>query len=217
MKITDSQVRLSASDVANFLACQHLTRLDLLRARGELAPPRRFDVGFQDLIKRGEAHEREVLDRFRMGGRQVVEIAEGPDATAAAATMEAIGDGAEVVYQGVLLAAGAGDQPALFGRPDFLVRADLLPAPDGGPRPGGTHYEVIDAKLARSAKARAVMQTSFYSHVLAGVQGVNPRWMHLALGNGEFASFKVGDYAAYERQTRRLLSAVIASGPGENV
>ena len=27
--------------------------------------------------------------------------------------------------------------------------------------------------------------------------------MHLALGNGEFASFKVSDYAAYERQTRR--------------
>jgi uncharacterized protein len=216
VKITDSQVRLSASDVANFLACQHLTRLDLLRARGELAPPRRFDVGFQDLIKRGEAHEREVLDRFRVQGRDVVEISEGPDATAASATMEAIRDGAELIYQGVLVAAGASDHQALFGRPDFLVRADLLPAPDGGPRPGGTHYEVIDAKLARSAKARAVMQTSFYSHVLADLQGVNPRWMHLALGNGEFASLKVNDYAAYERQTRHLLSTVIASRPGEN-
>jgi uncharacterized protein len=157
-----------------------------------------------------------VLDRFRAEGRRVVEIAESPDATAASATMGAIRDAAELVYQGVLVAAGASDQPALFGRPDFLVRADLLPSPDGGPRPEGTHYEVIDAKLARSAKARAVMQTSFYSHVLADLQGVKPRWMHLALGNGEFASFKVGDYAAYERQTRRLLSAVIASGPGEN-
>lgn len=29
--------------------------------------------------------------------------------------------------------------------------------------------------------------------------------MHLALGNGELASLKVGDYAAYERQTRRAL------------
>jgi uncharacterized protein len=216
VKITDSQLRLSASDVANFLACQHLTRLDLLRARGELAPPRRFDVGFQDLITRGEAHERDVLDRFRADGREVVEIGGGPDAAAAGATMEAVRGGAELVYQGVLVEAGASDEPALLGRPDFLIRADLLPAPDGEPRPDGTHYEVIDAKLARSAKARAVMQTSFYSHVLASVQGVKPRWMHLALGNGELASFKVGDYAAYERQVRRLLGAVVAVGPGEN-
>ncbi|MGO8726837.1 MAG: hypothetical protein ACLQK8_09020 [Streptosporangiaceae bacterium] len=43
----------------------------------------------------------------------------------------------------------------------------------------------------------------------AGVQKVEPRWMHLARGNGEFASFKVDDFAAYERQTRRLLAAAL--------
>ena len=93
------------------------------------------------------------------------------------------------------------------------MRADLLPAPDGEPRPDGVHYEVVDAKLARSAKARAVLQTAFYSHLLADVQGIAPRWMHLALGNGEFASFKVDDFAAYERQTRRLLEAAIGADP----
>ena len=87
------------------------------------------------------------------------------------------------------------------------LAGDLLPAPDGEPRPAGIHYEVVDAKLARSAKARAVLQTVFYSQLLADVQGIAPRWMHLALGNGEFASFKVNDFAAYERQTRRLLEA----------
>ena len=91
------------------------------------------------------------------------------------------------------------------------MRADLLPAPDGEPRPDGVHYEVVDAKLARSAKARAVLQTAFYSQLLADVQGIAPRWMHLALGNGEFASFKVDDFAAYERQTRRLLEAAIGA------
>jgi hypothetical protein len=34
MRIIDDRVRLSASDVANFLACRHLPRLDLLSARG---------------------------------------------------------------------------------------------------------------------------------------------------------------------------------------
>jgi hypothetical protein len=106
-------------------------------------------------------------------------------------------------YQGTLTGGGPG--AALFGRPDFLVRADLLPAPDGEPRPGGIHYEVVDAKLARSAKARAVLQET------------EPRWMHLALGDGEFASFKVSEFAAYERQTRRLLEGTIGEEPAAEV
>ena len=215
MKITDSRLRLSASDVANYLACQHLTQLDLQMARGRRRPPHEFDIGFQDLVRRGEVHETAVLDRFRADGR-VVEISQ-PDG--AEATAEAITAEVELIYQGTLTGESRsepGHGPALLGRPDFLVRADLLPdAPDGAPRPDGVHYEVVDAKLARSAKARAVLQTAFYSHLLAGLQGIEPRWMHLALGHGEFTSFKVSDYAAYERQTRRRLEAVIADSLGE--
>ena len=50
----------------------------------------------------------------------------------------------------------------------------------------------MDAKLAHAAKACAVAQTAFYSHLLAALQGVPPRWMHLALGQGELTSLKVG-------------------------
>ena len=213
MKITEERVRLAASDVANFLACRRLTQLDLLRARGGLRPPREFDIGFQDLVRHGEVHERAVLERFRAEGLDVVDVSGAEDG--AEATREAIRGEAGVVYQGTL--AGEGDGAALFGRPDFLVRADLLPAPDGQPRPDGIHYEVVDAKLARSAKARAVLQTAFYSHLLGDVQGVAPRWMHLALGNGESASFKVDEFAAYERQTRRLLEAAIGGDPAAEV
>src|ERR1035438_6258837 len=205
MKLIGGRVRLAASDVANFLACRRLTQLDLLRARGELRAPREFDVGFEELVRRGEVHERGVLERFRADGLDVVDVSSAQDG--ALATAEAIRGGAGVIFQGTLTGGGPG--APLFGRPDFLVRADLLPAPDGQARPGG--YEVVDAKLARSAKARAVLQTSFYSHLLAGLQGVEPRWMHLALGHGEFVPFKVSDYAAYERQTRRLLEAAIGA------
>jgi uncharacterized protein len=210
------RLRLSASDVANFVACRHLTRLDLLRARGEIQPPRAFDVGFQDLVARGEAHEAAVLQRFRAAGWRVAEISGEWDDGAVRATLAAIRDGADVVYQGVLIADHAADAPVLFGRPDFLVRAGLLPPPDGEPLPAGGHYEVLDAKLARSAKARAVAQIGFYSDLLARAQGIRPRWMHLALGDGEFTSLKVDDYAAYERQARRLLTAFIADDDGEN-
>src|SRR5690242_809413 len=209
MKVTDGRVRVAASDVANFLACRRLTQLDLLRARGELRPPHARDLGFEDLVRRGEEHERAVLEGFRADGHEVADLGGAGDP--AGATAEAIRGGAGVVYQGTL--AGDGPGTALFGRPDFLVRADLMLARDGEPRPDGIHYEVVDAKLARSAKARAVLQTAFYSHLLADAQPIAPRWMHLALGNGEFASFKVDDFAAYERQTRRLLEAAIGGDP----
>ena len=215
-KFAGERLRLSASDVANFVACQHRTRLDLLAARGALRRVREFDLGFQDLVRRGEAHELTVLERFRADGRSITEINQRPDADAARATREAIGSGTDVIYQGVLLGASPDAGTALLGRPDFLVRAGLLAAPDEEPRPGELHYEVVDAKLARTAKARAVAQTAFYSHLLAALQGVRPRWMHLALGGGGLTSLKVGDYAAYERQARRALGTFIAVGPGHN-
>jgi uncharacterized protein len=192
VKIDGDRLRLSASDVANFLACQHLTWLDFRQARGEIRPPDDYDLGFQDLVKRGEAHERATLGQFLAGGWQVADLTGVPDA--ATATLEAIRDGADIIYQGTLLGDEGG--PKLLGRPDFLIRAGLLPTPDGVPRPAGDHYEVVDAKLARTAKARAVAQVAFYSHLLASAQGTRPRWMHLALGAGELTSLKVDDYAA---------------------
>jgi uncharacterized protein len=209
MKVIEGTLRVAASDVANFLACQELTQLDLRRARGTLRPPHPRDLGFEDLVRRGEEHERGVLERFRADGLEVADLSLAGDPVGA--TVEAVRSGIAVIYQGTL--TGAGGEVALFGRPDFLVRADLLPVPDGEPRPDGPHYEIVDAKLARTAKARAVLQTAFYSRLLGELQGIEPRWMHLALGNGDFFPFKVKDFAAYERQTRRRLAEVLGAGP----
>jgi predicted RecB family nuclease len=213
VKIVGDQLRLSASDVANFVACQHLTRLDLLSARHELQGTRAFDLGFEDLVQRGELHEAEVLRQFEGDGRSVagISVEPGGEAVAGRETLDAIRAGVDVIYQGALLGQTPDGGPALLGRPDFLVRADLLPAPDGKPRAGEHHYEVVDAKLARTAKARAVAQTAFYSHLLADLQGVQPRWMHLALGRGELVAFKTGNYAAYERAARRSLDGFVAA------
>ena len=211
VKLVGGRLRLAASDVANYVACGHLTRLDLLHSRGEIQPPHAFDIGFEDLVARGEAHERAVLARFRADGLRVAEIpGSAPQAEAVQAMLAAVDDGVDVLYQGVLLSDQGAGGASLLGRPDFLVRAGLLPAPDGQPRPDGDHYEVLDAKLARSAKARAVAQVAFYSDLLADAQGIRPRWMHLALGDGEFTSLKVDDYAAYERQARLMLSQFVA-------
>ena len=77
MKITEGRVRMAASDVANFLACRRLTQLDLLMARKELRPPREVDIGFEDLLRRGEVHERAVLERFRADGLDVADVTRG--------------------------------------------------------------------------------------------------------------------------------------------
>ncbi|MGC9963704.1 MAG: TM0106 family RecB-like putative nuclease, partial [Acidimicrobiales bacterium] len=216
MRITDEAVSFSPSDVANFLACRHLTRLDLLSARGELRPTFVKDIGFENLIERGEAHEKSVLERFRADGRSIAEIPASLGSEAAAtATVAALRSGVDVVYQGVLLRPADASGPAITSRPDFLVRAGVVAYPDGEPASDRDHYEVVHAKLARSAKARAVLQTTLYSHLLAAARTVEPRWMHLALGNGEFAHFKVKEFAAYERQTRAMLQEFAAGDAGE--
>ena len=79
MKIAEGRLRVSASDVANFLACRRLTQLDLLRARGELRPPHARDLGFEDLVRRGEEHERTVLERFRADGHDVADVSGAQD------------------------------------------------------------------------------------------------------------------------------------------
>ena len=74
MKIVAGRVRVAASDVANFLACQELTQLDLRAARRTLRPPHPRDLGFEELVRRGEEHERAVLERFRADGHQVADL-----------------------------------------------------------------------------------------------------------------------------------------------
>jgi predicted RecB family nuclease len=216
MRVIDGHTRLAASDLSNFLACRHLIRLDTLSADGRLKPQNTFDIGFEQLVERGELHEASVLETFRAERLEVAEIPRTDDDTAAVATRAALSAGAAVIYQGVLQSRSDDGHPALLGRPDFLVRSDVLPRPDASVAqpPGG--YEVVDAKLARTAKARAVMQSVFYSGLLAELQGQEPAWMHLALGDGQVTSFRVADYAAYERRIRDLLQTFIADDPRDN-
>jgi uncharacterized protein len=192
MRLVENRLRYSASDLANFLACRHLTRLDVASAHGLVKKPRTRDLGAEALARRGEQHEARVLAGLRELGWHVEgTYVEGDDfEVRVAATEDALGRKVDVVYQGTLLRSDR------LGISDFLIRADLLN--------GGEGYEVVDAKLARSAKAQAVLQSAFYSRLLEEILGIQPRNMYLALGDGERVSFRVKDFAAYERQIERL-------------
>src|SRR5882757_4189592 len=179
MRRTSERVSFSATEVGNFLACQHLTGLELKVADGQLERPAQNDIERRLLEKRGLQHEARVLEYFRAQGREVVviEAAVGAAGTQRAAekTHAAMSDGAELIYQGTLLTEG------WVGRPDFLQKVE------GGDGKWSHHYEPVDAKLSREAKARAVLQLCAYADQLQQVQGVFPRHFHVASGGTELA------------------------------
>jgi predicted RecB family nuclease len=191
MRLTEDQLAFSPSDLNAFLACPHLTTLQLAVARGELDKPFRLNL-HADLIRRkGEEHEARYLASL---GNGVVRIGEpweiGWD-EAAEATAEAIGDGAPAVYQATFV------DDSWRGLADFVERQ-----PDG-------MYEVVDTKLARHAKPAHVLQLSFYTEALARLQGRMPEAMHVVTGTDERESFRPDDFAAYYRRLRqRFMDAV---------
>jgi predicted RecB family nuclease len=183
-----------ATHVANFLACQHIATLDRLEAAGEVAKPFFKDPTIELLRKLGLEHEKAYLRRLtERKGLSIVEISEGtPRTEAAAVTAESMRGGVDLIYQATL-------QDGLWGgRADFLLRVDTPSAL------GSWSYEAVETKLARSAKAGAVIQLCFYSDLIARIQGVEPRWMHVVLGGGaEPERLQVQRYIAYFRKVRR--------------
>src|ERR1700694_1193006 len=74
MQLLDGQLILSPSDLTGFLACEHLTQLELKAARGEITRPNRDDPELDVLTSRGEQHELAHLEKLGAGGQEVVEI-----------------------------------------------------------------------------------------------------------------------------------------------
>jgi predicted RecB family nuclease len=196
MQRRDGNVTFSPSDLNAFLACPHLTTLQLAVARGELDKPFRVNL-HADLIRRkGAEHEERYLQRLRDDGRDVVAIDFGDSdwERAARATRDAIHDGADVVYQACLA------EGQWRGFADFVVRRR-----DG-------FYEVVDSKLARRARPEHVLQLCFYTEQVGRIQGRLPDAMHVVNGLGEWETFRADDYSAYYRRLRERFLEIVAEG-----
>ncbi|TMC52194.1 MAG: TM0106 family RecB-like putative nuclease [Chloroflexi bacterium] len=206
MHLTDGRLILSASDLTGFLECPHLTQQELAATRGELVRPERDDPELELMARHGTEHEQAHLDAHALAGKSVVRI-ETWGATVEAywkareQTLEAMRSGIDVIYQATLF------DGRWLGYADFLEKVDVAS------ELGAHSYEVVDTKLARSAKAAALLQTSLYSELVAGMQGTSPEWMHLALGDGTRPRFRVSDYRAYLHHAKAKLEAVTAATP----
>jgi uncharacterized protein len=160
MKAAAGNIRLSASDLSNHLACNHLTTLDLAVATGSLSLPKWNSPDAWVLQPRGIAHEAAYIQHLRSQGHSVVNLQDtGGEETAFEKTCAAMQTGADVIVQAVLAQGGN-----WFGRADVL-RKVALPS-----KLGDWSYEVYDCKLALETKAGTILQLSLYSDLLAGIQ-----------------------------------------------
>src|SRR5436190_4831267 len=194
MRLVENALRLSPSDLTAFLACEHLTQLELEVARGKRERPHRDDPQGDLIRTKGDEHETAYLGALVDAGRTITTIEIESDwawERAARETGNALIRGDDVVYQACFV---DGDW---HGFADFVVRQA-----DGS-------YEAVDTKLARHGKPAHVLQLCFYSEQIGRITGRMPERLHIALGSGATESYRVADFLAYYHRVRdRFVEAV---------
>ena len=205
MQRLHDELLFSPSDLSGFLACEHLTQLELAVALQEGRRPS-YENAYAELLRRkGEEHEQAFLAAIRAAGHSVVTVQrdglrdfEG----GARRTLEAVGKGVDYVYQAVFSSGG------WRGVADFLERVER-PS-----RLGAWSYQVLDTKLARHPRPEHALQLSFYSQALEEAQGLAPEVAYIVLGTRERVPVRLVDVTAYYRRVRqRFGSAVAARSP----
>lgn len=198
MQNTDGGVLYSASDLVNFLECEHLISLDLANLKSPL--PKTEDSEEAKLLKaKGLAHEARYLDQLKSRHTTIADLSAvaGGLQEKEQATLEAMRAGAEVIYQATLR------DGSFLGYADFLQR---VPRPS---RLGAYSYEALDTKLARSTKAKFIVQLGLYSALVAKIQGLDPAMMQVVLGDLTLDGYRYADYARYlNALVRRFLDRV---------
>lgn len=199
MQSLDGTLHLSATDLANHLACRHLTFLDLEVALGRRCRPRRHDPELVALEQRGLEHENRYLDALRAQGLTVERMPDGRPEDHAALTLEAMRRGMHVIVQAALA----------DGR--WRGVADVLLRVDSPSSLGPWSYEVVDTKLAKETRGGTLVQLCVYAEMLAALQGRRPDEVHVITPGEPFVHerYRVADVDAYFRFVRARLETAI--------
>ena len=207
MQKKDNSILYSASDIVNFLDCEHKTTLDFIDLETPL-PKAEDDEEAMLYQRKGFEHEGSYVEQLKGKVTYFADISPAKDDIdeAAARTIEAIRSGADIIYQ------------ATFIKHPFLGHADFLKKVPHPSFLGEYSYEVIDTKLARHSKTKFIIQLCFYSELLGHLQKHDPRMMHIVLGDGREESFRYDDYSKYyamlkERFLKRMQSGHIDTYP----
>jgi predicted RecB family nuclease len=200
-------VTFSPTNLADFLACRHKTRLELEARAGHREKPVHVDPLADVLRKRGEEHERRYVERLRAEGLAVDDLSafkeqdrDLPQAARVARTVTAMQGGADVIVQ------------APVGNAQWFGYADVLVKVPGTSALGDWHYEAHDTKLARETRAGAILQLCVYTEVLGELQGRIPTHFHVVTP-ADTHTYRFTDVAAYYRLVQSQLLGLAASGP----
>lgn len=198
MFLVDGAPVWSASDLTDAAECEYavLRRLDY---RLGWAEP--IEEPDDPLMKRiallGDRHEQRVLESLEERGAHLLDLSQLPlsrvdqrEAAADATELALTRSGAEVVYQAAFL---EGD---FFGVADFVERAE-----DG--------WLVADAKLARSAKPRALLQLGAYAEQLERLGVPVSAQVALLLGDGRRQQFRRADVQPVFLERRERLREIL--------
>jgi uncharacterized protein len=178
----------SPTDITRFMESPFASWMErLFREHPDRVTPDKDSAEKKLIADSGNQHELNYLDQIKEAGRDVCEISKADVNRARQETRDALKEGRDVIYQACLEAEG------FRGYADFLSRVPATSKPS---------YEVLDTKLARSVKPYYLVQLCCYSEMLASLQGVTPRLMHVVLGDGKVEVFRVGDFLHYYRQLK---------------
>ena len=195
MQLLDDATVLSATDLNNFLACEHLTALDLAVLHDGLTRPAARPGQATLLAQLGEAHERTYLEKLRRrrprrrhdraqprprGGRRGDRDTRcGPARRSSTRRRSSTAPGSATPTS-----CAASTSALEGGRWDW-------------------HYEVEDTKLARHTEPYFLLQLCYYSEHVARVQGARGALdARRARQRRRGTSFRVDDFAAYYRDVK---------------
>lgn len=188
MQRIDGRIVFSPHDLINFMQCEFITWMDRRFLDDKTLVPDESDDGTKLLQEKGFEHEREFVRRQVEEGKSLIDIADGGSADQIAATIEAMRQGFDIVYQGALRSFEGDVGFGFGGISDFLYRCE------GDSWLGDYYYDVRDTKLAKAAKPEFLIQLCCYADLLEKVQGRRPERLGVVLGTGETKFFATDDY-----------------------
>ena len=203
-KVGDAQFLYSPSDLVHFLSCNHSTVLDLMNFTEKMEKAEE-SASNRLLQKKGLEHEAAYLEKLRQEGKRIVEIPKEPKLLERVEmTRQALLSGADVVYQGVLF------HDNWRGDADFLLKVHTPSAL------GNFSYEVLDTKLARNAEPKHIIQLCVYNDLLAILQGVRAKQMHVFLGDQRLVSIKADDFYYYYQHAKHRFETFVGKPPADS-
>lgn len=199
---------LSAQDVVAQYECDHKVELRLATQLKLIEKPNSDNPELELLVELGNKHEQKLLEKLK----ETNSVTELPGAVfkldeinqAWAETQQAMESGVDFIYQATLF---TGD---VVGYVDFMK---LAKDRDGNAitENGRFVYEPVDAKSARSAKPKAVLQVGFYAETMVRLGLPRPKQVHLWLAGDKTFSGDAEKPMSLARELREQLQQRLQS------